>query len=91
MRRHSYFSLEEANALLPTLEHFFRELALVRRELLDVREALARHGATVHPEGIALPRMAKKSGKTLVARYQRLCEDYDVLMEELVGLGVELV
>ncbi len=90
-RRHSYFSLEEANALLPTLEHFFREIALVMKQMRALQSQLKKAGAKLTADGIHLPRAAMVGTVAARDQYVDCCRAYDAMMEELLHLGIEVV
>lgn len=90
-RRHSYFCLEEANALIPTLEYYFQQLLLLRRDLAELQAALVSSGATLDHKGIALPRLASREVKHWREEYFASCRDYDQLVEEIWDTGVEVV
>jgi hypothetical protein len=89
-RRHAYYALEEANALIPTLEHFFRELALLRRALGRVRETLKAKGVRVTAMGMTIPKRIRGID-TAIERYEELCRHYDLIHEEILSHGVEIV
>lgn len=91
MRRHSYFSLEEANGLIPTLEYYCRQLAILHTELASLQYHLQRHGAKVAVRGVTLPRSAPKEVRGWRARYYERCREFDALLEELAGTGVEII
>lgn len=90
-RRHSYFSLDEANALLPTLGHFFSEMALIIHELEELRDLLKAGGVTLDGDGMSLPRTAGPREHAASEQYFQRCREYDALMEEVLALGVEIV
>ncbi|MBI4366248.1 MAG: DUF2203 family protein [Deltaproteobacteria bacterium] len=89
--KHDYFSLDEANALLPTLEYYFRLLALCQRDLAGIRLMLEAGGATIGAGGVRLPRPAATELKRSKERYGRLCAEYDHLIGEILHMGVEVV
>ncbi|MBI2345764.1 MAG: DUF2203 family protein [Deltaproteobacteria bacterium] len=90
-RRREYFSLEEANAILPTLEYYFRQLALVQRDLYAAQQALQAGGARAEGGGIILPSAAGEELPWWRDRYTELCHRYDRIMEEILAHGVEVI
>lgn len=90
-RKHCYFSLEEANAAIPTLEYYFSLLMRIYRDLAGVRQHLLAGGAQIDPKGIRLPRFAGRELASLRERYFALCHEHDHVLEEILSCGVEVV
>lgn len=90
-RRHSYFSLEEANGILPTLEYFFSELMLNYKSLENLRKELEAAGAKIAGEGVCLPPFAPEPIEQKREEYYKKCKDYDELLEEILSHGVEVI
>lgn len=90
-RRHCYFNLDEANNLIPTLEHYFREIALMLREMRELQMVLKSGGATLSAQGIHLPRSAPEPVLQARDTYIDCCHAYDAMMGELLHLGVDVV
>lgn len=90
-RRPSYFGLEEANALIPTLDYLFRQLLLLKSDMVMLQHTLIRGGATVDAKGVKLSRFASRELKSARGGYYHCVESYDTLIEEILELGVELV
>jgi len=90
-RRHDYFSLEEANAVIPTLEYYFRHLVVIQHDLSGLQRTLQASGATLGKDGVELPADVDPEVHQLRDRYQQQCQDYDHVVEEILSLGVEIV
>lgn len=90
-RRHCYFGLEEANAVIPTLEYFFQHLLLLRHELEGLRWDLEQAGVVTVGDALQGPEDTALEVLPLQERYFDRCRQYDVLLDELLSLGVELV
>lgn len=90
-RRREYFTLEEANAIVPTLEYYFRQLVLLQRDLAETQRVLKDAGASLGADGVRLPPDADTGLDDWRDRYIRLCEAYDRVIEEILAHGVEIV
>ncbi len=80
--------------MIPTLEYYFRQIALVLHAMRQLQATLRRAGATIDAEGIVLPRQTDHETLPLEAmreRYYSLCREHDALMDELLGAGVEIL
>lgn len=90
-RRHHYFTLEEANALIPTLEHYFREVALLLRTMRGLRDTLQAGGAILSTDGIQLPRGSAHLVVQAREDYMTSCHAHDAIMDELLHMGVDVI
>lgn len=82
-----YFELSEANALIPTLEYYFAELARIQREVNDLTIKAEKLGIRIVQEDNPKP-----TGNKLRDRFQReiavLASDYADIIDEIHELGV---
>lgn len=90
-KRHAYFCLEEANALVPSLEFAFTQLALVRRRMQDLHASLQKAGASVNPQGIEMPEGHDASAAELCEQYFSQCQAYDTIIDDVTSWGVEIL
>ncbi len=82
-----YFDLAEANALIPTLEFYFAELARIQREVNELTLRAQKLGIVLDMNG----RMSS-SGSVIKERLQQRCtalaSEYADIIDEVHELGV---
>ena len=82
-----YFEVHEANAMIPTLEYYFAELARIQREVNGLTARAAELGITITASDEFKP-----TGNKLRDRLQRqiasLASDYADIIEEIHEMGV---
>lgn len=91
MLRRRYFSIEEANALIPTLGRYCQRMILLLRDMLTLRDVLQAAGVRPLADGMDMPVYRQRELEPLQRRYEQACALYDQHLRDLADLGIEVV
>jgi hypothetical protein len=84
-----YYNLAEANALIPTLEYQFSELARIQQQVNSLCEKASEVGVKIDPNDVlGLRRVDSFSIPSLRDNIKALSEEYMARIDEIRNLGV---
>lgn len=85
----TYYNLEEANGIVPTLDYLFSQLARIQRQVNSLCENAAKAGIHINPESVLGISPSESTGvPSINDRIRALSEEYMAHLDEIASLGV---